>query len=81
MDVDEYEHYDDPLNGDLHGVEPGKFLAFKGPQDLGGALFWTTAASARLLRHDPVGSVISLHSKVRITPVFSSQLNAHDSIV
>ena len=39
VDVDEYEHYDDPLNGDVHEVVPGKFLAFKGPQDLGGALF------------------------------------------
>jgi hypothetical protein len=39
VDVDEYAHYDNPLNGDLHEVVPGKFLAFKGPQDLGGALF------------------------------------------
>ncbi len=39
IDVDEYEHYDDPLNGDLHEVVPGKFLAFQGPQDLGGALY------------------------------------------
>ena len=23
--------YDDPLNGDLHVVVPGKFVAFKGP--------------------------------------------------
>jgi cell division cycle 14 len=37
VDVDEYAHYDDPLNGDLHEVVPGKFLAFQGPQDLGGA--------------------------------------------
>ena len=33
-DVDQYEHYDDPLNGDLHIVVPGKFLAFKGPKNL-----------------------------------------------
>ena len=35
MDVDEYAHYDDPINGDMHEVVPGKFLAFKGPADLG----------------------------------------------
>ena len=33
-DIDQYEHYDDPLNGDLHIVVPGKFLAFKGPKNL-----------------------------------------------
>ena len=39
IDVDEYEHYDDPLNGDMHEVVPGKFIAFKGPVDLGDALY------------------------------------------
>jgi cell division cycle 14 len=39
IDVDEYEHYDNPLNGDLHEVVPGKFIAFKGPIDLGGSLY------------------------------------------
>ena len=36
IDVDEYAHYDDPLNGDLHEVVPGKFIAFRGPLDIGG---------------------------------------------
>ena len=36
IDVDEYAHYDDPLNGDLHEVVPGKLIAFKGPIDLCG---------------------------------------------
>ena len=31
----EYEHYDDPSNADLHVVVPGKFIAFRGPRDLG----------------------------------------------
>jgi cell division cycle 14 len=35
-DVEQYEHYDNPLNGFLHIVVPGKFIAFQGPQDLGG---------------------------------------------
>ena len=39
IDIEEYAHYDDPLNGDLHEVVPGKFIAFKGPIDLGGEMF------------------------------------------
>ena len=39
IDIDEYVHNDDPLNGDLHEVVPGKFVAFKGPVDLGGDLY------------------------------------------
>ena len=34
LNLDEYRHYDDPLNGDLHIVVPGRFLAFRGPKDL-----------------------------------------------
>jgi cell division cycle 14 len=36
LDMREYEHYDDPLNGDMHEVVPDKLIAFVGPQDLGG---------------------------------------------
>ena len=36
IDVDEYAHWDDPLNGDFHMVVPNKFLAFRGPRDLHG---------------------------------------------
>ena len=39
IDIDEYDHYDCPLNGDMHEVVPGKFIAFKGPRDLGGVDF------------------------------------------
>ena len=35
IDMEEYIHYEDPLNGDLHKVVPGKFVALKGPRDLG----------------------------------------------
>ena len=37
IDVDEYRHYDSPANGNLHEVVPGKFIAFQGPRNLGGA--------------------------------------------
>ena len=33
FDADEYELLDDPANGDLHVVVPGRFIAFKGPRD------------------------------------------------
>ena len=32
INIDEYSHYENPLNGDLHEVVPGKFVAFKGPK-------------------------------------------------
>ena len=34
MDLDGYAHYDNPLEGDLHCVVPGKLIAFKGPRAL-----------------------------------------------
>ena len=40
IDVEQYEHDDSPLNGDMTEVVPSKFIAFKGPKDLaGGALY------------------------------------------
>ena len=36
LDLAEYVHYGNPLNGDLHEVVPGKFVAFKGPKNLVG---------------------------------------------
>ena len=37
IDVEQYEHYDNSANGNLHQVVPGKFVAFQGPRDLAGA--------------------------------------------
>ena len=36
LDLREYAHYDDPLNGDMHEVVPGELIAFVGPHELGG---------------------------------------------
>ena len=36
QDMSEYDLYDNPLNGDLHVLVPGKFVAFRGPRDLPG---------------------------------------------
>ena len=36
FDIEEYVHYDNPLEGDLHTIIPGKLIAFKGPKSVGG---------------------------------------------
>jgi hypothetical protein len=32
IDMEEYAHYDNPLEGDLHTIIPGHLIAFKGPR-------------------------------------------------
>jgi cell division cycle 14 len=39
IDVDQYAHWDSPLNGGFQVVVPGKFVAFRGPTDLNGAAY------------------------------------------
>ena len=39
MDMEEYETYDNPVNADLHEIVPGKLIAFRGPKNLGGAMY------------------------------------------
>ena len=70
IDIEEYAHYDDPRNGDLHQVVPGKLIAFRGPHDLGGALYaddtargvrrFSPAFYADLLRDLGVSDVVQL---------------------
>ena len=45
--IDEYAHFDCPLNADMHVVVPGKFIAFKGPRDLGGLSYFDDADGNR----------------------------------
>ena len=46
--INQYRHYDDPGNGDLQEVVPGKFIAFKGPVDLGRREYHDTPGGERL---------------------------------
>ncbi len=39
IDIEEYDNYDDPINADLNEVVPGKLVAFRGPHNLGGAMY------------------------------------------
>ena len=48
-DIEQYEHYDNPANGHLHVVVPGKFIVFQGPADLGGLHYVDDARRGRTL--------------------------------
>ncbi len=41
IDLDEYAHYDNPLEGDLHWTIPDKLIAFKGPHSLPNGLLYS----------------------------------------
>ena len=49
IDIEQYEHYDNPTNGYMHIVVPGKFVAFQGPHDIGDLMFQDDAAGVRTL--------------------------------
>ena len=47
FDLEDYDHFDHPLQADMHEVVPGKFVAMKGPKDLTGCMNWED-----VLNHD-----------------------------
>ncbi len=67
----EYRHYDDPANGDLQEVVPGKFVALKGPvatlddreyrDDARGMRSFSPAFYAKILRPMGVSTVARLN--------------------
>ena len=69
VDVDEYAHHDDPLNGDLHEVVPGKFIAFKGPVDLGGDLYKDDERGFRLFSPEFYVDVFKEHGVTAVVRV------------
>jgi cell division cycle 14 len=44
FDYEEYMHYDNPINGDLHVIVPEKLVAMKGPVDLPNGKVWQDTA-------------------------------------
>ncbi len=40
FNIEQYQHYDNPLNGDLHEVVPGKFVAMGSPRDIANGKPW-----------------------------------------
>ncbi|EKX31482.1 hypothetical protein GUITHDRAFT_122331 [Guillardia theta CCMP2712] len=56
FDLEEYEHYDDPHNGDMHVIIPKKLVALKGPVDkLANDADWQDEGSVRLRRFKEMG--------------------------
>ena len=47
FDLAEYQHYDNTLNADLHEIVPGKFVAMRGPRDLGHGAAWEDMAGCQ----------------------------------
>ena len=47
IDMAEYVHYDNPLNGNLHVLVPDKLLVFNRPADLPGGALWADADGER----------------------------------
>ena len=40
FDLEEYLHYGDPCNADLHEIIPGKFVAMQGPKSMAAGTLW-----------------------------------------
>ena len=47
LDMEEYVHYDSPLNGSLHSLIPDKLLVFNRPYDLPGGADWADVGATR----------------------------------
>ena len=47
INMKQYAYFDDPNNGDLQEVVPGKFIAFKGPLDIGAFDYRDSASGLR----------------------------------
>mmetsp|Transcript_65775 Transcript_65775/g.176226 ORF Transcript_65775/g.176226 Transcript_65775/m.176226 type:complete len:431 (-) Transcript_65775:49-1341(-) len=69
-DIDEYEHYDSPLNGEFQEIVPDKFVAFRGPdtlpgdeyyEDIGGRRVFSAHYYADVLHDFGVAAVIRLN--------------------
>jgi cell division cycle 14 len=82
FNTERYKTYGDPANGDVHEVVPGKFIAFKGPVDVGECSFCDTPSGARLFSPSfyagilgDMGSstVIRLNKPCYDSPAFTSQ--------
>ena len=89
IDVAEYAQYDDPLNADLHEVIPGKFVAFRGPQELGCADYrdrrghrqFAPSFYVPIFRELNVSAVVQLNENSYDTSAFTSAGIAHHKLI
>ena len=72
IDLEEYSHYNNPLEGDLHALIPDKLIAFRGPLDLpdakdyadiGGVRFFAPSFYVQPFLDMGVTTVIRLNSR------------------
>ena len=72
IDMEEYEHYNNPLEGDLHFIIPDKLIAFRGPvqlqgsqkySDVGGVRFFSPGFYVEPFLDMGVSTVIRLNSR------------------
>ena len=89
IDVDEFRHHDNPANGSLQEVVPGKFVALKGPVDLGGAEYrddvdgarsFSPAFYADILLGMDVRTVVGLDAPQYAAEALTSRGFAHHSL-
>ena len=82
VNIEEYRYYDNPYNGDLHEVVPGKFIAFKGPVKMGPHNYRDTATGLRtfspsyyadIFHEMGVSTIIRLNEPRYDAKVFTSQ--------
>jgi cell division cycle 14 len=52
IDVEEYEHNDNPINGGVHEVVPGKILTFQCPRDIEGNIYYDDEHGLRFFSPD-----------------------------
>jgi cell division cycle 14 len=77
IDANEYAQYDNPLNADLHEVVPGKFVALRGPLDLGAASYRDDRAR-RGLRHFSPGFYVPILRELGVSAVVRLNEAAYD---
>jgi len=88
IDMRAYSHWDDPLNGDLHMVVPGKLVALRGPRDLpcgdhadaGGQRHLSAGHCAGMLRELGVTDVVRLNEAEYARGGFVSRGIAHHDL-
>ena len=89
IDIDEYLHYDNPANGDLQEVVPGKIVALRTPVDLGGGEYrdrsdgvrdFSPAFHADILHGMGVCAVVRLGEPRYAGAAFESRGLAHHDV-
>jgi cell division cycle 14 len=72
MDMEEYAHYNNPLEGDMHSIVPDKLIALRGPtqlaegeeyRDVGGVRFFSPAFYVQPFQDMGVTTVIRLNTR------------------